>query len=116
MKTVEEILLEKISKKETITYSELAVQINKKLKRKAVPEKGKVLGTVLSKYLHSLCQEYFQKERIMIGAIIVRKDSGIPSSGFFEFAEKLYKLKLNTKKQKNEFWESEIKKIFKEKR
>ena len=116
MRTVEEILLEKISKEETIAYSELAVQINKKLKRKAVPEKGKGLGTVLSKYLHNLCQKYFQKEGVMIGAIVVKKDSGIPSSGFFKFAEKLYNLKLSTNKQKNEFWELEIKKIFKEKR
>ncbi len=114
LKIMEEIVLEKISKKETISYSELAKEINKKLKKKAIPEEGRSLGTVLSKYLHKLCYKSFCEKKIMIGAIVVRKDTGIPSNGLFKFAEKLYNLEFETEEEKKNFWSLEIKKVFKE--
>ncbi len=111
---IEKILLEKIKNKETITYSELAKEINKRTGKKAVSEKGKSLGLILSKYLNKFCEKYVKERNFMIGAVVVRKDTKLPSSGFFKLAEKLYNLKLDTEETKTDFWKSEINKIFKE--
>ena len=112
-KTIEKILLNRISERKTIYYSELAREVNKILEKNVIPEKGKILGLTLSKFLHKLCEKSFKKEKKMIGAVVVNKQTNIPSDGFFKFAEKLYNRSFKTDKEKRIFWESEIKKLFK---
>ncbi len=113
VKTVEQILLDKIRNKQTIYYSELASEIDKKIGKKVVPE-GRFMGVFLSKYLQFLCRKYFEEKNLMIGAIVVNKKYNLPSEGFFKFAETLYNKEFENENQKINFWKSEINKIFKE--
>ena len=109
---IEKILIDCAKKKKTITYSELAKQINQNSDKK-IPS-GKIMGIVLSKYLHKLCESYVKNGKAMIGCLVVSKKSGIPSEGFFKFAQKLYNIEFKNDEEKLKFWQNELKRIFKE--
>ncbi|WP_457635187.1 hypothetical protein [Persephonella sp.] len=110
---IEKALIKLAKEKKTITYSQLALCINKKSAEK-LPEKGNALGSVLSKYLHTLCENYVRNGKPMIGSLVVSKKTGMPSEGFFRFAQKLYKIDLKNGDQKKNFWQNELKRVFKE--
>ncbi len=50
----------------------------------------------------------------MIGSLVVSKKTGMPSEGFFKFAEKLYSIDLKNDDHKRIFWQNELKKVFEE--
>ncbi|WP_456464538.1 hypothetical protein [Persephonella sp.] len=110
---IEKALIKLAKKRKTITYSQLALCINKKSAEK-LPERGNALGSVLSKYLHILCENYVRNGKPMIGSLVVSKKTGMPSEGFFRFAQKLYKIDLKNDDQKKIFWQNELKRVFKE--
>ncbi|WP_293443261.1 hypothetical protein [Persephonella sp.] len=110
---IEKLLIRLAKEKKTITYSQLASYINKKSLEK-LPEKGKALGTVLSKHLHVICEKYVKNGKPMIGSLVVSKKTGMPSEGFFKFAEKLYSIDLKNDDHKRIFWQNELKKVFEE--
>ncbi|SNZ09882.1 hypothetical protein SAMN06265182_1645 [Persephonella hydrogeniphila] len=109
---IEKILIEKAKKKETISYRELAEEINR-LSEKKIPT-GRFLGVTLSRHLHKICEKYYREGKGMLGSIVVNKKSGIPSDGFFRFAQELYSIDLKTDEEKRKFWQNEIKKVFRE--
>jgi len=131
LKTIENILLKKKKNRETITYSELAeyvtssphlnaglcfARLHSNLPASSWDEifsiKGKSFSKEISIYLHKLCETSYKQNGYMIGSIVVRKDKGYPSDGFFKFAEKLFEIKLRNQKDKINFWENQLKKIF----
>ncbi|WP_456403109.1 hypothetical protein [Persephonella sp.] len=110
---IKEILLEMAKQKKLITYSQLAVQVNK-LSNEKIPEKGKGLGSVLSKHLHKICSQCYMEGKGLLGSIVVTKKTGMPSEGYFKFASNLYGLKLKTEEEKISFWKNELRKVFEE--
>jgi len=111
-KIVLEVLKECVSDKKTIYYSDLAKSVNQKAGKKIIPEKGTALGTVLSKYLHSLCKQSVNQGKPMIGSVVVSKKNNMPSEGYFKYAEHLYGIQLKSEREKEIFWENELKKLF----
>ncbi len=114
LKIIENVLIKKKKNRETITYSELAEYVNKELKKEIFSIKGKSFGKEISIYLHELCETSYKRNGYMIGAIVVRKDRGYPSDGFFKFAEKLFEIKLRNQKDKINFWKNQLKMTFEE--
>ncbi|WP_457639140.1 hypothetical protein [Persephonella sp.] len=62
--------------------------------------------------LHKICSKTVKKEGFMLGAVVVSKKTGMPSEGFFKYAQKLYKIELNTEEEKLKFWKNELEKIY----
>ncbi len=60
---------------------------------------------------NNICTDEVKSGRPMLCAVAVRKDTGIPGTGFFKVAEGLGKLKKNS--SSGAFYEEELKKVYK---
>ncbi len=109
---IEKILIDKVRKGETISYRKLAEEVNKTAGQNIFT--GRFFGVQLSKHLHIVCEKYHKKGKGMLGSIVINKKTGMPSEGFFKFAQKLYNIELRTDEEKKKFWQNEIKKVFTE--
>lgn len=111
LKEIEDILMQKAKNRETITYTQLVETINKNNKVE-LPLNRETLSRKLPIYLHEICKKSYREKGYMLGAIVIRKDLGYPSEGFFKFAQEFTGLKLKNKEDKIKFWQSQVNKIF----
>lgn len=111
LEEIENILIQKAKDRETITYTQLVETINKNNKLE-LPLNRETFSRKLPIYLHEICKKSYREKGYMLGAIVVRKDLGYPSEGFFKFAQELTGLKLKNKEDKIKFWQSQVNKIF----
>lgn len=85
-----------------ITYTDLA--------RVADVEVGDEQGlTRLGQILDEIAMEDVTAGRPLLAAVVVRSDSGAPSSGFYKFAKKHRLMKGNDEVS---FWAGELKKLY----
>ncbi|WP_456384267.1 hypothetical protein [Persephonella sp.] len=113
-KIAEDILLDRVKRRKTIFYSQLAREINAAAGKKVIPERGMAMASALTEILHSICSGHVKKGRAMPGALVVSKKTGIPSDGFFRFASQLYNIKLESSEERKKFWKDQLEKLFTE--
>jgi hypothetical protein len=72
------VLIDVARSRSTITYGELAARVFHPLYSPRSP--------VLHELLREVCTEQDAERGIMLGSVVVRRDSGIPGGGYFRFA------------------------------
>ena len=110
LKLLEIILLECGRKKRLITYGSLAVELNRRIGRRVVPERGRGLGRRISKLLHPLCDRYYREFRVLPGSVVVLSKTGMPAEGYFKYLESRDIFKKG--KDRRAFWERKVSEFF----
>jgi len=110
LELVERILLECGKEMRLITYRELAVELNRRLGKRVVPEKGRGLGRVISKLLHPVCDRYYREFEVLPGSVVVLSRTGMPADGYFKYLESRDIFKKG--KDRRVFWKSKVFEFF----
>lgn len=66
-------------------------------------------STALAQMLEEVCTIEDAARGVMLGSVVVRKDSGIPGDGYFAFAEEELGRDLTDRRG---FWESEVSRVW----
>lgn len=66
-------------------------------------------STALAQMLEEVCTIEDEAKGVMLGSVVVRKDSGIPGDGYFTFAEEELGRDLSDRRT---FWESEVGRVW----
>jgi hypothetical protein len=90
----------------TVTYEGLA-------KALGFPTWGRVMARKVAGLIGEVTEDENAFDRPMLGALVVRIDTGLPGNGFFKLAESLGKLKKNSgKSARRHFWEEEKRSVY----
>lgn len=95
------ILAEIARSRSTITYGELAARVFHPLYSPRSP--------VLHELLREVCTEQDAARGIMLGSVVVRRDSGLPGGGYFRFAADALGRDVSDPAA---FWRSEVERVW----
>ncbi len=100
---MQELLGEVARNRATITYGECV--------REIFGGRFSPRSTALAQMLEEVCTIEDARRGIMLGSVVVRKDSGIPGDGYFSFAEEDLGRPMDNV-TKREFWEGEVERVW----
>lgn len=88
----------------TLTYQEVA-------KMMGLPQRGSYMGKEIGRLIGLISEDEVKNGRPMLSAIVIGV-SGEPGEGFYNWAEELKNVKLETKEAKRRFWEQEMVEVY----
>ena len=96
-----ELLVGVASARSTITYGECV--------RIVFDGRFSARSSALAQMLEEVCTLEDERAGVMLGSVVVRKDSGIPGDGYFAFAEQGLGRPMSDRRS---FWESEVERVW----